>query len=271
MRSNLALPIRIALLLLIAGFGFLSPVAAHSPDGIHLTTSIEIEPTEIIVRTDLFAGDLIYLDLIAELDADGDGNLTESEITTWISTHWRPTTAFQIDAKTDAAPTAPMSAAFTGPLTGLFVAQPLSTVTTFAIPTDGLPHTLVVKQNYRWEQADYQFSLLTGTGAEASLASNTGRVVVVNFETDPQATGGNPVEVDSGSVLASQRRTFGERLQDAWLCIVSGLIALGVVGWLLWNRRRDAQASKAPVKPGKPAATSTGPVRKAPPPKKRKR
>ena len=233
--------------------------AAHPPDGVHHATTVDIEPSTITVRTDLFAGEIAFKDLIAELDTDGDGNITDVELQSWVATFWRPQIAYQIDTLTDAALTAPITASFTGPVDTLFYVDPLTIIATFPIPTDGLPHSLVVKDDYRWSQSDYQLTLLGGEGVDGSLTSNSGQVAVIDFETDPEAAGGNPTELDSSFATGSSNQSFVDKVKDAWLWILVGVIALGVIGWLIWERRKEAAMAATPAPRSK--ATST-PVKK---------
>jgi hypothetical protein len=197
------------------------------------------------MRIDLFAGVVAYKDLIAEIDTNGDGALPQAELDAWIKTVWRPGIAFQIDKLTDEAPGAAMAATFAGPVSTLFLSEPLTILATIPIPTDGLPHELVVKDEYRWPQSDYQLQLLNGQGTSASLASNTGRVMVVNFETDPLAAGGNPVEADASIVLAKSKTGFGERVKSNLLWILVAVFALAVGFWLALARFRERESPSA--------------------------
>lgn len=256
----------ISLAILVASFGLAVSVSAHPPDGVHHAVSVEIEPRQITIRTDLFAGEIAFKDLIAEVDTNADGTITDAELQTWVEAFWRTNIAYQIDTLTDAALSSAMTASFTGPVETLFYVDPLTIITTFDIPADGLPHTLIIKDDYRWTQSDYQMTLLGGDGVEGSLASNTGQVAVINFETDPNATGGNPTELDSSFASGAVKTSFIDRVKYAWLWIVVGAIALAVVGWLILERRKDSHAASTPQKKVK---SGSAPIRQKSPNRKK--
>ena len=237
-RALIRLISAIGLALLLGAFP--AQGSAHPPNGVHHAATVEIEPTSIIVRVDLYAGVIAYKDLLPEVDTDGDGAIADSELAAWVEAQWRPNIAFQLDKLTDLAPTAVISASLSGPVSTLFLSEPLTILATIPIPTDSKPHTFVMKDNYRWPQSDYQMQLLAGQGAEGNLASNDGRVTVINFRTDPTAAGGNPVQADASIVLASQKSGAIDRIKNAWLWIMVLLAIALVCGWLIWARRHES-------------------------------
>jgi hypothetical protein len=240
-RALIRLISAIGLALLLGAFP--AQGSAHPPNGVHHAATVEIEPTSIIVRVDLYAGVIAYKDLLPEVDTDGDGAIADSELAAWVEAQWRPNIAFQLDKLTDLAPTALISASLSGPVSTLFLSEPLTILATIPIPTDGKPHTFVMKDNYRWPQSDYQMQVLAGQGTEGNLASNDGRVTVINFQTDPTAAGGNPVQADASIVLASQKSGAIDRIKKAWLWITVVAVVALVCGWLIWARRQESDAA----------------------------
>jgi hypothetical protein len=201
------------------------------------------------VKFALFAGILIQDEISGQIDIDGDGQFSDAELRVWIDNVWGPTMSMSLDAQTSIAiDSTTAHASVLGDPSLVLLSQPLLIEVDVPVPMDGLPHQLLIRNDYESHRSDYDLQVLTAPGAEGEQLSNNGRIMVVEFETDPEAEGGELSQASFSSVLNSAEPSVMDRITDNLLWIGLGVLGLAVVGWLGYLRlaeRRAAQAEAA--------------------------
>lgn len=217
------------------------------------------------VKFALFAGILIQDEMIELIDIDGGEQLSEAELGVWLDNTWAPAISISIDAQTNVPINSEVARVIAPAQPNLlFLSEPLLIEVDVPIPTDGLPHQLLIRNDYESHRSDYDLQVLTAPGTEARELSNNGRAMVVEFETDPEAEGGELSQASFSAVITSDDKSFMDKVMDQILWIGIGLLALAVVGWLGYLRHAEAKTVKAAE-----AAKAARSANRKPPRKKR--
>lgn len=198
------------------------------------------------VKFAVFAGILIQDEIVGQIDVDGDGLLADSELIAWIDNVWGPAMSMSLDAET----TIPINsgtahAHVEGDPSLVFLSSPLLIEVDVQIPTDGLPHQLLIRNDFESYRSDYDLQILTSEGTEGEQLSNNGRAMVIEFETDPDAAGGELTQASYSTVINSADESFLDKLMNNVLWIGLAVLALAVVGYLGYLRRAEHKAAAA--------------------------
>jgi hypothetical protein len=206
----------------------------------------------LTVKFAVYAGILIHDEILGQIDIDGDKVMSEAELSVWVANTWAPEISISLDRETTipvngdtARATAP------GQPDLVLVSNPLMIEVAVPIPADGLPHELLIRNDYESDRSDYDLQILAAPGTEGTQLSNNGRAMVIQFETDPEAVGGELSQSSFTTVLNSDEKSFGEKLMDNITIIGGGLlllVALGWLGFLRWNEGKRAAAEAARVR-----------------------
>jgi hypothetical protein len=222
-----------------------SAASAHPADGVLQRTSIEIQPTPIMIRIGLLGGSESYRALQYELDQRGDPELSTSEIETWLRRSWIPAMAVELDGQPILLNTLNATASFGGTPDELFLAQPLVVSVSVPIPPDGEQHELRIRNDYGALHAEYQLELRAGTNVEAKASANTGVETVVRFRTDPTAAPGPATLVSYTASPAIGEQSLIDKITAQWIWLVIAALVGAVGAWLVVARRTDQAARPA--------------------------
>ncbi len=198
------------------------------------------------VKFAIFAGILIRDEIVAQIDLDGDGQMSDPELNVWIENTWAPEISLSLDALT----TIPVNgetahASWVGQPDLVLLSQPLMVEVDVAIPDDGLPHQLLIRNDYESHRSDYDLQILTMESTSGEQLSNNGRAMVVEFETDPDAADGELSQASFTSVLYSADKSFMDKVMDQILWIGIGIIVIAAGAWLGYLRYKEKKAVKA--------------------------